>query len=32
LKILPYGPQAEEARKAIDRLKGPSAASAKPAR
>jgi tetratricopeptide (TPR) repeat protein len=32
LKILPHGPQAEEARKAIDRLKGPSAASAKPAR
>lgn len=31
LKILPHGPQAEEARKAIDRLKGP-AASAKPAR
>ncbi len=32
LKILPHGPQAEEARKAIDRLKGPAAASAKPAR
>jgi tetratricopeptide (TPR) repeat protein len=31
LKILPHGPQAEEARKAIDRLKGPAAASAKPA-
>jgi tetratricopeptide (TPR) repeat protein len=30
LKILPHGRQAEEARKAIDRLKGP-AASAKPA-
>jgi len=29
LKILPHGPQAEEAKKAIDRLKGP-AASAKP--
>jgi tetratricopeptide (TPR) repeat protein len=25
LKILPHGPQAEEARKAIDRLKGPGA-------
>jgi tetratricopeptide (TPR) repeat protein len=32
LKILPHGPQAEEARLAVDRLKGPSAASAKPAR
>jgi len=31
LKILPHGPQAEEARKAIDRLKG-SASSAKAAR
>lgn len=31
LKILPHGPQAEEAHKAIDRLKG-TAASAKPAR
>jgi tetratricopeptide (TPR) repeat protein len=31
LKILPHGPQAEEAHKAIDRLKG-IAASAKPAR
>jgi len=30
LKILPYGPQAADAKKAIDRLKGP-AASAKPA-
>jgi tetratricopeptide (TPR) repeat protein len=29
LKILPHGPQAEDARKSIDRLKGP-AASAKP--
>jgi len=29
LRILPHGPQAEEARKAIDRLKG-TAASAKP--
>lgn len=29
LKILPHGPQAEDAKKAIDRLKGP-AASAKP--
>lgn len=29
LRILPHGPQAEEAQKAIDRLKGP-AASAKP--
>jgi tetratricopeptide (TPR) repeat protein len=29
LKILPYGPQAADAKKAIDRLKGP-AASAKP--
>src|ERR1700674_5964793 len=27
LKILPHGPQAEEAQKAIDRLKGPAAAS-----
>jgi tetratricopeptide (TPR) repeat protein len=32
LKILPHGPQAEEARKAVDRLKAPAAASAKPAR
>jgi tetratricopeptide (TPR) repeat protein len=32
LKILPHGPQSEEARKAIDRLKAPAAASAKPAR
>jgi tetratricopeptide (TPR) repeat protein len=32
LKILPHGPQAEEARKAIDRLKGPAAASATPNR
>ena len=32
LKILPHGSQAEEARKAIDRLQGSSAASAKPAR
>jgi tetratricopeptide (TPR) repeat protein len=31
LKILPYGPQAADAKKAIDRLKGP-AASAKPAK
>jgi tetratricopeptide (TPR) repeat protein len=31
LKILPYGPQAADARKAIDRLKGPSA-SVKPAK
>jgi len=31
LKILPHGPQAEEAQKAIDRLKG-TAANAKPAR
>jgi len=31
LKILPHGPQAEEALKAIDRLKG-TAANAKPAR
>jgi Flp pilus assembly protein TadD len=31
LKILPNGPQADEAKKAIDRLKGP-AASAKAAR
>jgi tetratricopeptide (TPR) repeat protein len=31
LKIMPHGPQAEEAQKAIDRLKGP-AASAKPAK
>ena len=30
LRILPHGPQAEEARKAIDRLKGAAAASAKP--
>jgi tetratricopeptide (TPR) repeat protein len=30
LRILPHGPQAEEARKAIDRLKGTAAASAKP--
>jgi hypothetical protein len=29
LKILPHGPQAEEAQKAISRLKGP-AASANP--
>jgi tetratricopeptide (TPR) repeat protein len=29
LKILPHGPQAEEAKKALDRLKGP-AANAKP--
>jgi tetratricopeptide (TPR) repeat protein len=27
LKILPHGPQAEEARKAIDRLKGPGASA-----
>jgi hypothetical protein len=26
LKILPHGPQAMEAQKAIDRLKGPTAA------
>jgi hypothetical protein len=32
LRILPHGPQAEEARKAIDRLKGTAAASAKPNR
>ena len=32
LRILPHGPQAEEARKAIDRLKGTAAASAKPAK
>ena len=31
LKILPHGPQAEEAHKAIDRLKSP-AASAKAVR
>jgi tetratricopeptide (TPR) repeat protein len=31
LKILPYGPQAADAKKAIDRLKGP-ATSAKPAK
>lgn len=31
LKILPHGPQEEEAKKAIDRLKGP-AASVKPAK
>jgi tetratricopeptide (TPR) repeat protein len=31
LKILPYGPQADEAQKAIERLKGPAAA-AKPAK
>lgn len=31
LKILPHGPQAEEAQKALERLKGP-AASAKPAK
>lgn len=31
LKILPHGPKAEDARKAIDRLKGPSA-SVKPAK
>jgi tetratricopeptide (TPR) repeat protein len=31
LRILPHGPQAEEAQKAIDRMKGP-AASAKPAK
>ena len=31
LKILPHGPQSEEARKAMDRLKAPAAASA-PAR
>ena len=31
LRILPHGPQAEEAQKAIDRLKG-TAASAKPAK
>lgn len=31
LKILPHGPQAEEAKKAIERLKGP-AANANPAR
>jgi len=31
LKVLPHGPQAEEAQKAIDRLKG-TAANAKPAR
>jgi hypothetical protein len=31
LKILPHGPQAEQARKAIDRLKA-SAASARPGR
>ncbi len=30
LKILPHGPQAEEAQKAIDRLKG-TAANRKPA-
>jgi tetratricopeptide (TPR) repeat protein len=30
LKILPHGPQSEDARKALDRLKGP-AATAKPA-
>jgi len=30
LKILPYGPEAAEAKKAIDRLKNPAAASAKP--
>src|SRR5579864_9613350 len=32
LRILPHGPQGEEARKAIDRLKGTAAASAKPAK
>ncbi len=31
LNILPHGPQAEQARKAIDRLKGPADANAKPA-
>jgi tetratricopeptide (TPR) repeat protein len=31
LKILPHGPQADEAQKAIERLKGPAAA-AKPAK
>jgi tetratricopeptide (TPR) repeat protein len=30
LRILPHSPQAEEVRKAIDRLKGTAAASAKP--
>ena len=30
LKILPYGPEAAEAKKAIERLKSPAAASAKP--
>jgi hypothetical protein len=30
LKILPHGPQAEEAQKAIDRLKGPAASANQP--
>jgi tetratricopeptide (TPR) repeat protein len=30
LKILPHGPQAEEAQKAIDRLKGPAASTSQP--
>ena len=30
LKILPHGPQAEEAKKAIDRLKGPAASANQP--
>ncbi len=29
LKILPHGPQAEQARKALDRINGPSAKSGK---
>lgn len=31
LQILPHGPQAEQARKSIERLKGPASASAQPA-
>jgi len=30
LKILPHGPQAEDARKAVERLKGPAASSTTP--